>query len=238
MTATKVSPFTASLTMASTDITTSRDFTTHEISVGEEETSVAVGEEEEATSSTITDKSKRDKYGFEMKVTADEKEEANAFTLSSTDQVEREWKDKAQRIDAIIDGFEGKSKRVSKRDWKFMKRLCRGGVPFSQRPRVWKAVSGALDLKRNSSQSYQTLKEAASSGIEERILRQIEGDLNRTFPSHPLFQSEQGLNCLRAVLTVFAFIRPDVGYVQGLNFVAGLLIVVYGVEDEGEEDVL
>ena len=59
---------------------------------------------------------------------------------------------------------------------------------------------------------------------------QIDLDVERTFPNHPDFRApDKGapggtgakLEPLRRVLMALAHSRPDVGYTQGLNFVAG-----------------
>eukprot|EP00742_Colponemidia_sp_Colp-10_P016328 GILJ01018699.1.p1 GENE.GILJ01018699.1~~GILJ01018699.1.p1 ORF type:complete len:272 (+),score=44.22 GILJ01018699.1:87-818(+) len=53
----------------------------------------------------------------------------------------------------------------------------------------------------------------------------IERDLNRTFPTHVMFQEEGvGQAKLRNVLHAYANIDPEVGYVQGMGFLAGTLL--------------
>ncbi|KAL8429216.1 hypothetical protein Efla_006205 [Eimeria flavescens] len=51
----------------------------------------------------------------------------------------------------------------------------------------------------------------------------IELDVHRTFPSIPFFR-EEGQHALRRILQAFAVFDPEVGYVQGMNFVAGALL--------------
>ena len=64
---------------------------------------------------------------------------------------------------------------------------------------------------------------------------QIDLDVERTFPNHPDFRApDKGapggtgakLEPLRRVLMALAHSRPDVGYTQGLNFVAGWCMLV------------
>ena len=64
---------------------------------------------------------------------------------------------------------------------------------------------------------------------------QIDLDVERTFPNHPEFRApDKGapggtgakLEPLRRVLMALAHSRPDVGYTQGLNFVAGWCMLV------------
>ncbi|CAL6318536.1 unnamed protein product [Bathycoccus prasinos] len=54
---------------------------------------------------------------------------------------------------------------------------------------------------------------------------QVEKDLPRTFPAHPLLEGV-GRDALRRVLLAYARYNPKVGYCQGLNFLAGLLLLL------------
>ena len=58
-------------------------------------------------------------------------------------------------------------------------------------------------------------------------LQVIAVDLLRTFPSHPWFSGEGApmIEPLRRVLHAFTSHSPRIGYCQGLNFVAGLLLL-------------
>lgn len=61
--------------------------------------------------------------------------------------------------------------------------------------------------------------------------RQIQLDIGRTFPHLPAFTSERQCS-LGRVLRAYAACRPDVGYCQGMNFVAGLLVLASDCEEE------
>ena len=60
----------------------------------------------------------------------------------------------------------------------------------------------------------------------------IEKDIYRTFPTHCLFRS-RGVGCamLRSVLRVYACFDPEVGYCQGMNFIAGFLLLQFSPQD-------
>jgi len=58
---------------------------------------------------------------------------------------------------------------------------------------------------------------------------EIKKDLNRTFNDGKL-KTEEGQEELKRVLLALAYIRPEIGYCQGMNFVAGALL--YFAEDE------
>ena len=54
----------------------------------------------------------------------------------------------------------------------------------------------------------------------------IEKDVNRTLPSLWLFRTAEGVDRLRRVLLAYCVHCPLVGYCQGLNFIAGSLLLV------------
>ena len=47
----------------------------------------------------------------------------------------------------------------------------------------------------------------------EQTVEQINKDLDRTFPGHPLMD-EAGKEALRQILVAFSLHRPDIGYCQ------------------------
>ena len=55
------------------------------------------------------------------------------------------------------------------------------------------------------------------------IYQQINKDINRTFYTEK-FKNGNGKEILNNILTTIAFIRPDIGYCQGMNFIVGALI--------------
>ena len=62
----------------------------------------------------------------------------------------------------------------------------------------------------------------------EYSLKLIDTDLPRTFPSLQLF-NEDGpyYNQLRTVLETFACFRPDLGYIQGMSYLAAMLCLYF-----------
>ena len=57
------------------------------------------------------------------------------------------------------------------------------------------------------------------------IARQVEIDLERTFPDHVEFQAVEGRDRLRRVLLAHGCRNPVIGYTQSLNFVAAFLLL-------------
>ena len=65
---------------------------------------------------------------------------------------------------------------------------------------------------------------------------QIERDIDRTFPRHLQFEKEgegtsSGQEALRLLLQIYAKTDGEVGYCQGMAFIAGLLLTYMAEED-------
>ena len=82
----------------------------------------------------------------------------------------------------------------------------------------------------NSSMSLAT-KKLYSKYIKqtldkEKSINLIDLDIERTFSSLGVFKHESQLgNNLREILRIFVVARPDIGYVQGLSYIAGTLLL-------------
>ncbi|WOK92948.1 hypothetical protein Cni_G01640 [Canna indica] len=113
-----------------------------------------------------------------------------------------------------------------------LKRLVRKGIPPMVRPNVWLSVSGAEKKRSTVPDSYYDDLTRATEGKVTPATRQIDHDLPRTFPSHPWLDSPEGQASLRRVLVGYSFRDSDVGYCQGLNYVAALLLLVMKTEED------
>lgn len=111
-----------------------------------------------------------------------------------------------------------------------LKRLIRKGVPPNLRPSVWMSVSGAAKKSSTVPHSYYTDLSLAVRGKETPATLQIDQDLARTFPAHPWLDTPLGHAALRRVLVAYSYRDSQVGYCQGMNYVAALLLLV--MEDE------
>jgi len=99
----------------------------------------------------------------------------------------------------------------------FLRRVRRG-IPPHYRWRVWKAaaelelrvIPGAFERLRNKKNNWTNL---------------IKIDVPRTFPGVNEFTPEMQQQ-LEHILNAYANLNQDVGYCQGMNFIAGLLLLV------------
>uniref|UniRef100_A0A673L3Y4 Growth hormone regulated TBC protein 1b n=1 Tax=Sinocyclocheilus rhinocerous TaxID=307959 RepID=A0A673L3Y4_9TELE len=113
-----------------------------------------------------------------------------------------------------------------------VKRYVRKGVPFENRTQIWMAASGAQDqLERNPGYYHSILKAQHDPKIEEVI----RADMHRTFPDNIQFRASSQ-PCLQKalfnVLLAYGHHNKDVGYCQGMNFIAGYLLIVTKDEEK------
>ncbi|ESL06247.1 rab-like GTPase activating protein [Trypanosoma rangeli SC58] len=110
------------------------------------------------------------------------------------------------------------------------KKLCREGIPQAMRRIVWPVLLDGGDRQGFSRDYYQTLKLRLPSNPE--LFAVIERDLGRTFPTHRWFVQKDGVgqSKLRGILRAYANLDPEVGYVQGMAFLASTLLL--HIEDE------
>ncbi|XP_059670528.1 uncharacterized protein LOC132316046 isoform X2 [Cornus florida] len=122
-------------------------------------------------------------------------------------------------------------------DWKHyvrrkphvVKRRIRKGIPDCLRGLVWQLMSGSRDLLLMNPGVYEQLVIYETSASELDIIR----DISRTFPLHVFFQQRHGpgQRSLYNVLKAYSVYYRDVGYVQGMGFIAGLLLLYMSEED-------
>lgn len=142
-----------------------------------------------------------------------------------------EFRAKAQRrlkrIESRRARLKGESTWSALED-KELKYYCRKGLPQEYRAEVWWSLLRCEEHKRESPDSYEHL---LSRELDAKVKSDIETDLARTFPDHIRFRTSAGQAELRNVLRAFALSFPSVGYCQGLNFIAGMMILVFESEE-------
>ncbi|GMR62403.1 hypothetical protein PMAYCL1PPCAC_32598, partial [Pristionchus mayeri] len=118
------------------------------------------------------------------------------------------------------------------------------GVPTSIRGKVWSlAVRNDLNItpelydcysKRaeqklieyTENKGFDVTEPSGSNGNRENSLAQVHLDVSRTFPSLGIFQKDGPYyDSLQKLICTYVCYRPDVGYVQSMSFIAGLLLL-------------
>ncbi|KAL0281468.1 UNVERIFIED_CONTAM: hypothetical protein PYX00_002449 [Menopon gallinae] len=163
--------------------------------------------------------SKVDEYGFERPedFNYEKYEEFMSFYVTILARRSKKW------AELLGDN------KVLKRSRR-LKRYIRKGIPLEHRGLVWLAVSGAQDLKNNMSDNFydSLLKQEHNPTITETVKL----DLHRTYPDNIFFQTtDHYQNELYNILVAYAHHNPKVGYCQGLNYIAGLLLLATKCEE-------
>ncbi|XP_043918078.1 TBC1 domain family member 1 [Protopterus annectens] len=108
------------------------------------------------------------------------------------------------------------------------------GVPRHHRGEIWKLLAEQYQLRHPS-----TSKQPKDTPYKE-LLKQLTSqqhailiDLGRTFPTHPYFSTQLGAGQLSLynLLKAYSLLDPEVGYCQGLSFIAGVLLLHMSEED-------
>ncbi|XP_018421572.1 PREDICTED: TBC1 domain family member 4 isoform X5 [Nanorana parkeri] len=103
------------------------------------------------------------------------------------------------------------------------------GVPKSKRGEIWQFLSVQYRL-RHRLQSKQQPTDTTYSDLLKQLTAQqhaILVDLGRTFPTHPYFSTQLGAGQLSLynLLKAYSLLDQEVGYCQGVSFVAGVLLL-------------
>ncbi|EKG15242.1 hypothetical protein MPH_07576 [Macrophomina phaseolina MS6] len=103
-------------------------------------------------------------------------------------------------------------------------KLIRVGLPNRLRGEIWELTSGSWFLRLQNPKLYEdTLTK--NTGRESLAIDEIEKDLNRSLPEYPGFQSDEGIDRLRRVLTAYSWTNLEVGYCQAMNIVVAALLI-------------
>uniref|UniRef100_A0A8C3NYQ0 TBC1 domain family member 1 n=1 Tax=Cyanoderma ruficeps TaxID=181631 RepID=A0A8C3NYQ0_9PASS len=109
------------------------------------------------------------------------------------------------------------------------------GVPRHHRGEIWKFLAEQYHL-RHQFPSKQQPKDTPYKELLKQLTSQQHAiliDLGRTFPTHPYFSAQLGAGQLSLynILKAYSLLDQEVGYCQGLSFVAGVLLLHMSEED-------
>uniref|UniRef100_A0A286XJG5 TBC1 domain family member 1 n=1 Tax=Cavia porcellus TaxID=10141 RepID=A0A286XJG5_CAVPO len=129
--------------------------------------------------------------------------------------------------------FPGRSK--TKFDMEKMHSAVGQGVPRHHRGEIWKFLAEQFHLK-HPFPSKQQPKDVPYKELLKQLTSQQHAiliDLGRTFPTHPYFSAQLGAGQLSLynILKAYSLLDQEVGYCQGLSFVAGILLLHMSEEE-------
>ncbi|XP_031991979.1 TBC1 domain family member 1 isoform X4 [Hylobates moloch] len=109
------------------------------------------------------------------------------------------------------------------------------GVPRHHRGEIWKFLAEQFHLKHQFP-SKQKPKDVPYKELLKQLTSQQHAiliDLGRTFPTHPYFSAQLGAGQLSLynILKAYSLLDQEVGYCQGLSFVAGILLLHMSEEE-------
>ncbi|KAJ3306414.1 GTPase-activating protein [Blyttiomyces sp. JEL0837] len=109
---------------------------------------------------------------------------------------------------------------IARRQPRLLTKKLQQGIPDAIRGMVWQLMSKGKSLELEA--TYRTLLTRTSSHE-----KQIQRDLSRTFPKHEHFSVVGGVGqeSLFNVIKAYSLYDPEVGYCQGIAFIAGPLLL-------------
>lgn len=159
---------------------------------------------------------------FLRKVRAERKREGE--TAAGSDARSKQVMPEVTLTDGEMIGVAGLGNKgkVGQAKWKEFKQLVLGGIPVAYRAKIWAECSGASALRVPG--YYDDL--VASDMDDPTIVAQIQMDIHRTLTDNIFFRKGPGVAKLNEVLLAYARRNPEVGYCQGMNLIAGSLLLI------------
>ena len=164
-----------------------------------------------------------DRYGFYL-----EDEGRGAPAVVTTAASEARKKKEAERSLKWAKMLKTWDRVVSARQEK-LKRRVRKGIPDAIRGSAWLQLSEAWRYRKQ----YPDLSRLTAIALPALTLDDIEKDIDRTFPQHVLFEAADspGQASLRRLLRWYASVDGELGYCQGMAFIAAMMLIYMAEED-------
>ena len=110
------------------------------------------------------------------------------------------------------------------------------GIPFDYRKQLWQLCAQIDKIKEIHSTNNNNISSfdyynSLASNLNCKGYDTILADVNRTFANHEFFKIDQTKLSLERVLIALSNYDPLIGYCQGINFMAGLLLFHFEEED-------
>ncbi|KAJ5357037.1 hypothetical protein N7517_011646 [Penicillium concentricum] len=119
----------------------------------------------------------------------------------------------------------GNKGKVGRAKWREFRMLVLGGIPVALRAKTWSECSGASAMRIPG--YYDDLVHGVGgSDPDPSVVAQIDMDIRRTLTDNVFFRKGPGVGKLKEVLLAYSRRNPEVGYCQGMNLIAGSLLLI------------
>jgi len=115
-----------------------------------------------------------------------------------------------------------------------LQRLVVNGVPMGFRGDFWLCYSGSVfgqppfDYYDDLNERHRDLVSPSNDDIQK--------DLHRSLPEHPVYQTKLGIDVLNRVLVSYSWRNQSIGYCQAMNIITSILLLF--MPEYGEDAVL
>ncbi|KAJ5813185.1 hypothetical protein N7447_010208 [Penicillium robsamsonii] len=119
----------------------------------------------------------------------------------------------------------GNKGKVGRAKWREFRILVLGGIPVALRAKTWSECSGASAM-RIPGYYDDLVYGVGGSDPDPSVVAQIDMDIRRTLTDNVFFRKGPGVGKLKEVLLAYSRRNPEVGYCQGMNLIAGSLLLI------------
>lgn len=164
---------------------------------------------------------------FLRKVRAERRKEGEAAAAVSDRSVPAFATPETSLADGEIVGIAGLGNKgkVGRAKWRELRLLVLGGVPVALRAKIWSECSGASAMRIPG--YYDDLVHGVGgSDPDSSVVAQIDMDIRRTLTDNVFFRKGPGVDKLKEVLLAYSRRNSEVGYCQGMNLIAGSLLLI------------
>ena len=111
-------------------------------------------------------------------------------------------------------------------DKKKLKNILLSNFPPELRKDLWIIASGARKEMKDFPNYYNDILNEYPDYVPCLFEKNIENDLNRTFPEEEFYQDPDNINKIKNILIAFSRRNSSIGYTQGFNFIVGRILKI------------
>lgn len=119
----------------------------------------------------------------------------------------------------------GNKGKVGRAKWREFRLLVLGGIPVALRAKTWSECSGASAM-RTPGYYDDLVHGVGGTDPDPSVVAQIDMDIHRTLTDNVFFRKGPGVDKLKEVLLAYSRRNQEVGYCQGMNLIAGSLLLI------------